>query len=145
LASYYSVIGLITAYLVANGAGQIYSSYYARKKFKVEFATPSLLKIFIVSGLSSVAPVLILNFAGFSTILSFVIGATLYLFSYLTLMPLTKIMSLPELQQVANVVQRTSVLAWIAKPVIAYQKKLLRFQFFPPREEAQGSYPQDHR
>jgi stage V sporulation protein B len=128
LASIYSVVGLIAAYLIANSAGQIYSSYYARKKFKVEFDTPSLLKIFLITGLSSVAPVLILRFAGLSAVLSLVIGAPLYLFSYLSLMPLTRTVTLSELKQVTHVVQRTALLAWVAKPVIAYQQRLLLFK-----------------
>jgi O-antigen/teichoic acid export membrane protein len=141
LTSSFSVLGLIAAYLVANGAGQIYSSYYARKKFRVEFDTPALLKIFIVSALSSLAPALILTFAGFSAILSVGIGVALYLFSYLSLLPLTKAVTLSELKQATYAVKKTALLAKVAKPIIAYQQKLLRFKVGLSGDKFQESYP----
>jgi hypothetical protein len=84
---------------------------------------------------------LILGFAGLSAILSFVIGAALYLFSYLSLMPLTRTVTLSELKQATHVVQRTALLAWAAKPVIAYQQKLLLLKLRLSGDNLKGSYP----
>ncbi|HLN89318.1 MAG TPA: flippase, partial [Candidatus Binatia bacterium] len=115
LTSIYGVQGLIGAYLVANGSGQIYSSYYARKRYKVEFDTHSLLKIYTIAILSSVAPVLILNYAGLIPVEVVAVGGILYLFTYLTLMPVFKVVSTPELKQATHVVQNTPFLKKAAK------------------------------
>jgi O-antigen/teichoic acid export membrane protein len=134
LTSAYGVLGLIAAYLIANGGGQIYSSFYARRRFKITFDTPSLLKIFVVSGLSMVAPALILFYSGLSAVLCLVIGAVLFLFTYLTLMPLVRIVTPLELKQTSMVVKKTALLSWVSKPVIAYQERLLSFSFRPSKE-----------
>ena len=39
LTSVYGVLGLIGAYLIANASGQIYSSFYARRRYKIKFDT----------------------------------------------------------------------------------------------------------
>ena len=125
LTSIYSVMGLIAAYLIANGSGQVYSSIYARKRYKIKFDTLSLLKIYATSILSIIAPILILYYSGLSNILGVAIGGVLYLFIYLTLMPLIKVVSSPELDTASHAVQNIPVLTKLAKIVIAYQKKLL--------------------
>ena len=128
LTSIYSVQGLIAAYLIANAAGQVYSSFYAQRRFKVKLDALSLLKIYAVAILSAVVPVLILNYSGLSNILAVVIGGVLYLFTYLTLMPLVKVMSAPELEQAGQAVQNIPVLTKVAKIIIAYQQRLLRLR-----------------
>jgi len=128
LTSMYSVQGLIAAYLIANAAGQVYSSFYAQRRFKVKLDALSLLKIYAVAILSAVAPVLILNYSGLSNVLAVVLGGVLYLFLYLTLMPLIKVMSAPELEQASQAIQNIPVLTKVAKIIIAYQQRLLRLR-----------------
>ena len=124
LTSVYGVQGLIAAYLIANGSGQVYSSFYARKRYKVKFDTLSLLKIYVAAILSSLAPILILNYSGLSSVLGVAIGGILYLFTYLTLMPIIKVISTPELKQASRAVQNIPILTKIAKLMISYQQKI---------------------
>jgi stage V sporulation protein B len=124
LTSIYGVQGLIVAYLIANGSGQIYSSIYARRRYKIKFDTLSLLKIYALAILSSVAPVLILNYSGLSSVLGVVIGGVLYVFTYLTLMPVIKVVSSSELKQISHAVKNIPILTKIAKFIIGYQQKL---------------------
>lgn len=126
LTSFYGVVGLIVSSLLASSVGQIYSSYYARKRFKAEFDTSALLKVFAISALSSIIPITIVNFAGLPMFLGVILGGLLYLLSYVTLVPLTKVVNHTELTQVSLVLQRIRFLAFIVKPVLKYQEKILR-------------------
>lgn len=125
LTSLYSVLGLISAYLIANGAGQIYSSIYARRRYSVKFDTPGLVKVYLIAGLSVVVPVLIISYSGLSSLLGVIVGGVLFLFTYLTLMPIAKVVSVSELSQACRAVQKTPVLSKIVKLVVVYQTRLL--------------------
>jgi hypothetical protein len=116
---------LIAAFLLASAAGQIYSSYYARRKFNVEFATPALLKIYSVSAISSILPVLFVNFIQFPIFLSVLVGGVMYLSIYATLVPLARIVTPSELQHAAKITQNIPLLSLIVKPILKYQLKLL--------------------
>ncbi len=127
LTSFYGVQGLIVAYLIANGSGQVYSSIYARRRYQVRFDTLSLLKIYAIAILSGIAPVLILNYSGLSSVLGVAVGGVLYLFTYLTLMPIVKVVSSSELKQASHAVQNIPILTKIAKLIISYQQKIYNF------------------
>ncbi len=121
----YSVQGSIIAILIASTAGIAYGSYRARRKFHIEFDTRSLVKIYLVSAISSVPPLLLTRFAHLSRITDLGVGALLYLFTYITLAPMTKIVTASELQMITQVTKKTRLLALIAAPIIRYQQWVL--------------------
>jgi len=121
----YSVQGLIIAFLIASTAGTIYGLYIARKDFQIEFNTHALLKIYLNSAISSIPPLLILRFTQLPKLLNITIGGLLYLFTYVTLTPLTKTVTHSELQTAAHIAQKIRPLAFIAKPILTYQQRLL--------------------
>lgn len=124
----YSVPGLIAAFLIATTAGTAYGAYVARKRFRIEYDTPSLLKIYLISAVSSVPSLLLLLFLHMPELLSVVIGGTLYLLSYATLAPLTKTVTSAELQVAAQIAQNNRLLALIAKPLLEYEQMILRIR-----------------
>ena len=124
LTSVYGVLGLIGAYLIANASGQIYSSFYARRRYKIKFDNLSLLKIYGTAILSSVVPILILTYSGLSSVIGVAVGGVLFVFTYLTLMPIVKVVSTKELNQVSLAIQNIPILAKLGKIVIGYQKLL---------------------
>ncbi len=124
----YSVPGLIIAYLIASTTGTTYGSYIARKKFRIEFDTPSLLKIYLISAISSIPSLLVLHLMHMPRILNVIIGGTLYLLSYATLAPLTKTVTSAELKIAAQIAQNNRLLALIAKPLLKYEQRMLRIR-----------------
>ncbi|MEM2293989.1 MAG: oligosaccharide flippase family protein [Nitrososphaerota archaeon] len=128
LAGLYSVIGLILAYILANSCGVAYGLHIAKKKFHVEVEGRRILKIFLNSAASSLPALILLNVACFSSLITVLLGAGLYMFSYLTLTPLTGAFSKFELEKVKEVVKKTRFLAAISKPIIAYQQMLIKWQ-----------------
>lgn len=127
LTSVYGVLGLIGAYLVANASGQVYSSYYARRRFKIQFDNYALLKIYAAAILASVVPVLMLTSFGFSILMSAAFGGVLYVFTYLTLLPLIRVVSVPELDQAYYATRSIPFFKGIVGFVIGYQQRLLHY------------------
>ena len=126
LAKTYSVQGLIIAFLTASAAGTTYGLYVAMKVFKIELAIQEQLKIYLNSALSSIPLFLILHFTQLPKLLDIAIGGFLYLFIYATLTPLTNTVTLSELRKIMRIMQRIRTLAIIAKPILAYQGRLLQ-------------------
>lgn len=120
----YGVIGLIVAFLIASTVGQLYSCYYAKKNFSIKFDIHGLVKIYLLSILSSIIPIIISNFLHMSLFISFIIGALVYLFIYITFMPIIKIITIDELNQVYAIIKRIRFLSLFATPIIKYQKKI---------------------
>jgi len=121
----YSVLGLIIASLTASTVSTIYGSYIARKNFQIEFDGRSIIKIYLISAVCSVPSVLLLYLTPLPKLFTIIIGGLLYLFTYATLTPLTKIVTTSELQTVTHITQKIRLLAFIAKPLLKYQQKLL--------------------
>jgi O-antigen/teichoic acid export membrane protein len=116
--------GLVAAYLLANTTGTLYGSYTARKKFQIEFDTRSIAKIYLISA-TSIGPSLLLRFMHTSGLLTLIVGAASFLFIYLTLVPLAKIVNLPELNRVAQIIQKIRVLGLVGKPILKYEQMIL--------------------
>jgi len=120
----FNVPGLIVASLISNTIATSYASHIARKNFKIEFATSSIAKIYLISAISSVPPLLMLHFTSLPELLNVAIGGILYLFTYTTLTPLTRIVTMSELQMVTRITRKTPSLTFIVKPLLKYQQRL---------------------
>lgn len=128
LAKTYSVIGLIVAFLIASTAGISYGSYTARTKFKIEFDTKLIAKIYLISILSSLTPLLVVRFLPLPKLFNVVVGGLLYLFTYVTLIPTAKIIDYSEVQSATHILQKIKPLTLITLPLLKYEEKILNFQ-----------------
>lgn len=128
----YHALGLVIAFLIANGLGIIYAFYKARKAFGLEFEFRPLSKIYLIAAIASLPSFLMLRFGFLSQVASFVIGTIVYLFIYLTLIPLGKVVTFDELQMVRDVTEKIRSLRLISKPIIGYAQKLARARWRIP-------------
>ena len=121
----YGVSGLIIAFLIASGAGNAYGSYTARVSHGIEFDNRAILRIYLISLLSSVLPLSLLQFSPLPKLFNVTTGGLLYLFAFATLIPLAGIINHSELQTAAQVLQKIKPLAPIANPLLRYEKRIL--------------------
>jgi O-antigen/teichoic acid export membrane protein len=128
LTQMYSVTGLITAFVISLVAGTFYGAYTARKRYQIELGLRKTAKIYLISALASVLPLLIKNVVNMSNIFSLVIGSFLYLSIFITLMPLTNVVSLLELEKISLAVRNTPFLKQFAYFLIKYQQKIFRLK-----------------
>ncbi|MEM3700073.1 MAG: flippase [Candidatus Bathyarchaeia archaeon] len=122
----YSVQGLIVAFLIANSLATTYGLYIARKKFHISVETHAALKIYLNSAISSIPALIVLQLGRFPMFLTGALSGILYIFSYITLTPITRTITLPELEKATNVIRKTKLLALISKLILIYQQKLLK-------------------
>jgi O-antigen/teichoic acid export membrane protein len=121
----YGVPGLIVAFLIASGAGNAYGSYTARVHHEIEFDNRSILRIYVISLLSSVLPLTLLQFSPLLKVFNIIIGALLYLFVFATLIPLARVIDHQELHTAMHILHRIRPLAPIADPLLKYEKRIL--------------------
>jgi len=128
LAKAYGVPGVIAASISANAASTCYGMYAAKRNFKVEFDTQSLIKIYLIGVVSTVPSLLLLQISTLPRLVNIVVGGLLYLFTYTTLAPVTKIVNNSELKTATEIIQKIKPLAPIIKPFLVYQQKILNRQ-----------------
>jgi len=121
----YSVQGLIIAFLIAGVASISYGSYTARKNFKIEFGAKTLAKIYLISITSSILPLLLLQTSPMPKLFNITTGAFLYLFTYITLIPITRIVNNTELKTATHILRKIKPLTPLIQPLIKYQQKIL--------------------
>lgn len=121
----YAVTGLIIAILIASTAATAYGSYNAIRNHKIGFDRKSLAKIYLASITSAIIPLIILQISPMPKLLNFTIGATMYVFTYITLIPIAKIINRAELETVRQILQKIKLLKTTIQPIIRYQEKIL--------------------
>lgn len=130
-ASAYDVPGALVASLISNIGGASYAAYVARNKLRVQFNLGPVARIYLAAGLSSIPSLIMLRFMPSNDILTLdiltlIIGAGMYLLIFVTLMPLIRIVNDSELNALASVTGKIPVLKLIVKPLLRYQRKILR-------------------
>jgi O-antigen/teichoic acid export membrane protein len=128
----YDVPGVIISSLISNAVATLYGGYVARSKFHVEFDTKSSARIYAVAGISSIPSILLITTQSLSPPTLLVTGGLLFVFIYLTLVPLTKIITPNELQSANQVIQRIKPLSTLAKPLMEYEERILKLRFKNP-------------
>jgi len=126
LARNYSVPGVIIASLMSNTIATLYAARIAKNRFKVEFDTHSIMKIYLISAISSIPSLILLQFTSLPGLFNIITGGFMYLFIYATLTPLTKIVSNVELQTARRAIEKIRLLSFVAKPLLKYEQKILR-------------------
>lgn len=119
----YSVVGLIMAFLIANTVGISYGAFFARKKYQVQFDLAGTAKIFVVS-LLCVAPLFIVRFAVMPVYFTVALGVCGYFVAYLTLLPLTRVVTPNELKTLSLIIQKIRFLKLVGRYTVKYELKL---------------------
>lgn len=127
LTKIYNVQGLIVAFLIASAVSTIYGLCIARKNFQISYNTSALLKIILNATISSVPVIIIVQYASMPNFFNIIIGGFTYLFLYITLTPVTRSITLFEIETVMRIIRKVRPLALFAKPILIYQRKLALF------------------
>ena len=124
----YGAQGIIIASLISLLLGTLYGAYIAKKNYQVEFNIKNMAKIYMVSVIASILPFLLNNFSKLPNLISLVLGSLLYLFIFITFMPLTDVVSLLELEKITLAIRKAPFLRQIAGPIIKYQQRILKIK-----------------
>lgn len=136
------VPGVILAFLASNAVGTFYGAYIGKIKLKIEFAGRSIIKIFLISIISSTPAILFLQLPPMPTLFhvairgffnvaiggrffNVIVGGLVYFVTYATLTPIARVVTLSELENAAQVMEKIRLLNNFIKPLIKYQKLIL--------------------
>jgi O-antigen/teichoic acid export membrane protein len=120
-----SVPGLIIALLASNLAATLYGAYKAKTMFKVDYPCKTLLLIYAASALSALSAYITLQITPFSTIPKFATAASVYLITYITLLPLMKAVTKQEIEEITIATERIPLIKPIIKLLLKYEAKIV--------------------
>jgi O-antigen/teichoic acid export membrane protein len=138
----FEVPGLIAAFLIANVVGTSYGAYVAKRKYNVEFAMSAVGRVFTASLVSAI-PSILLRFAGLELHYTLIAGSLIYLFAYLTLVPLMNIITESELENARSIVYRLGPLKIIARRALELERRLLHMSLSIRRQKDHSSVEKD--
>ena len=124
----YGVQGLIVGFIISLLIGTFYGAYTARRKYSIELDLKNTAKIYLIAGLACAFPLILKNFVGLPNLFNLLLGSVLYLLVFITLMPLTNVVSLLELIKIKIAIQNTPVLKQFVSSLIEYQQKILKLK-----------------
>ena len=108
-AAAYDVVGVIIASLLSTISASVYAAVIAVHQLGIKFHFASNLRIYLISVLSALPPLGLLLFTSLNFILILLIGGLLYLFVFVTLMPIMKIVNITEIESLANVTEGLAI------------------------------------
>jgi len=121
----YHVPGLIVASLVSGLLSLAYGLFIAVKKIHVSLDLKASLSIYLASFASAIPVFALLHILPFNNLLNLAINGTMFLFTYLTILPLTGAIHQPDLENLILIFGNLKIVWPLLKPVLAYEAKLL--------------------
>ncbi|MCW4024992.1 MAG: flippase [Candidatus Bathyarchaeota archaeon] len=124
LAALYDVVGVIVAFLVSTIVASVYAAIVAIRQLKIKFSFGPDLRIYLISLLSAVPPLVLLVFLSLNFIAVLLIGGLMYLIIFITLMPIMGIVNEAEIESLEKVTGKLPLVRFIARPLFGYQHKI---------------------
>lgn len=122
----YNVPGLISAFIIATAYGNLYGLFTAKRRYNISIQTHIMLKVYLNSVTSAVPLLMISQFTQLPPLLKVMAKGSLYLFTYATLLPITKTVKRFEIESATSLIRKIQLLK-IVQPLLTYQKRILRF------------------
>jgi len=121
----FSVQGLITATIICNFAATIYGAKKAKDKFKVQYPWKSLMLIYLTAAISAAPALLTLKLMPTqSTIVEFAAAATIYILSYITLLPIIKAINQHEIEEIRTATRKIPIVKPLITLLLKYETKI---------------------
>ena len=121
----YGVQGAIASLIIANTASTLYGMSISKRRLQVKFDIKTIAKIYMVSAASVIPVFLLTQTINMPKILIVAAGGLIYLFTYATLIPLTRTITAPELKTLASIMWKIKFLFLLIKPILKYEQKIL--------------------
>jgi len=125
LTSLLRIYGMITAITVALIISTVYALYTAKNKYKIGLNMRTTAKIYLVALISALPILGVQRILIASTLIQVMLGTAICLTTYLILIPTTKIITQPELNQIKTIIDRIKPLKYLAQPIFYFEEKIL--------------------
>jgi O-antigen/teichoic acid export membrane protein len=121
----HGVPGLIVAFLISGLVSLAYGLFIAAKKIRVKPDLKASSRIYLSSFLSAIPLLAFLHVSPLTGLLNVITSGFLFLFVYLTLIPLTGAIAHTDLENLRLILSRIKVVWPLIRPVLTYEAKLL--------------------
>lgn len=128
----YGVPGLLIATLLSVIPPILYQLYVAFKKFKLRLDINSTIKIYLTSFTSAIPLFIFIQLSPLTVFLNLLLSCVLYMFTFLTIVPLTKTLTEADLTDLRMITKRIRIIGFFTEPVFRYEEKILNL-FKKPR------------
>ncbi|MEM4487611.1 MAG: flippase [Desulfurococcaceae archaeon] len=119
------VEGLIASMLVATGASTIYSLRVVGKRYSARLDLKSTGSIYLASTLSAIPVILLTLYVHAPSLIRLFAGSLMYLFAYLTLLPLLKAINSEDVQILASIFTKIALIRPVVAVMVSYEEKIL--------------------
>jgi len=124
----FGIMGLIAASFVSGFCSLLYGLLTAIKKFNVSVDFLSSTKIFLCSAISALLSLVFLIYSPFNNVINIIVGFTVFLVAYLTLLPAIGVLNSTDLEIFRRLFQKTKSVWPIIKLFLAYEAKILKIK-----------------
>lgn len=118
--------GMILTLILSSLIGTLYSLYTAKKLFEIEIDAKIIMRIYIASLVSAVPLFFIKEVPLYSNLIKVLLAAAIYVVIYLLIIPITKIITLTEIEEMKKIMEKIKPLKYLAQPILCYEEKILR-------------------
>ena len=123
----YGVIGLIVAGVICSVLATLYELFMAYKLFNLSIDVSSSARIYIASGVTALTVFAFLSVSPFSNIINLILGGTLFIFIYLTILPLLGTVNNTDIEIFIGIFKKINSVWPLLKILLAYETKILKY------------------
>jgi len=125
LTSLLRINGMIITIILASIISILYALHIAKARFNIELNRNTTIRIYTVTAISSIPILALQRIPLTSSLIQIILGTAIYLTTYLILIPTTKIITQPELEQIRTIIERIKPLKYLAHPIFYLGEKIL--------------------
>ena len=121
------VNGMILSLILGSLFSTLYGLYAAKKLFSVEIDRKMVARIYLAVVISALPLLIMKQIPLFNNLIKVIIGLLTYLAVYLLILPMIKVVSPTEIQEIKRVVGKVKLLKYLALPILYCEEKILMF------------------
>jgi O-antigen/teichoic acid export membrane protein len=123
----YGITGLIATLFTSSFCSLLYLLSTAVKKINVSLDASSSAKIYLASVTSALFSVAFLAASPFNGILNLILGGTIFIFTYLTLLPIIEVLNATDMEIFRLLFHKIKSVWPILKILLSYEAKILKY------------------
>jgi O-antigen/teichoic acid export membrane protein len=125
LTLFFKVQGFIVSLIVSSVISLAYIAFIAYSKYELRFDFKSIVRIFIVSFVSSVITLPVTLYLPSSYLVKLILSSVVFVLSYLTIAPVVGAIEQDDIKNIISITKDIELISKISKVILSYEEHLL--------------------
>ena len=125
LTLFFKVQGFIVSLIVSSIISLAYIAFIAYSKYELRFDFKSIVRIFIVSFVSSVITLPVTLYLPSSYLVKLILSSVIFVLSYLTIVPVVGAIEQDDIKNIISITKDIELISKISKVILSYEERLL--------------------